>query len=201
VELFYMLARKLVIALSALFTALFLHDAFAQTGGGFPPAGTPKEITCNASCSLAGIKVGQSAVIWTTAGTSRNTTTTLTNDPVLAFTSVPAGTYWVEFFAQTTCGGGGLAWTFNGPGSMDISGVSTSNAAATSLAASTGSSGAINTTIMPTSGCGTLALQGVSSSGVSGTIAFSWAQSVSNGSNTTVPAAAHGAMLWVIRTN
>jgi hypothetical protein len=76
---------------------LFLHAPVeAQQGGGFPVA--VKNITCTAggACSLTGMKVGQTATIFKPSATSRNTTTTLANDPDLQFTNMPAGAYWIE---------------------------------------------------------------------------------------------------------
>lgn len=80
----------------ALLCALCVFPVDAQQGGGFPPAGTPKPIIFvgTGGMSLAGIKVGQTAYLYFTGGsTTRTSNVTLANDPNLLMTSIPNGAY------------------------------------------------------------------------------------------------------------
>jgi hypothetical protein len=75
----------------------------------FNPAATTPTV-CTTSCSAAAIGVGQTFIILKPADTSRASTVTLTNDPDLIFTSVPIGTYQVQFTIQLQSANAGTGW-------------------------------------------------------------------------------------------
>lgn len=77
----------------AVLLALLAAPLLMAPTGSPPP---PPLVLCSTACSAASMQVGSVAFITKTAATSRNTTTTLTIDGDLQYTSVPAGTYLVE---------------------------------------------------------------------------------------------------------
>lgn len=180
----------------ALLCVMFLQpEAQSQSGGGAPPA-QPKDIYCTTACPVSGIKVGQNALIMKGNTTSRASTTTLTADPDLQFTSIPLGQYNIESFIQfsgASAGGDNQDWAATAASFFDLNVVT--------LCSGTGLVTFVTATGQST-GCTSLTTtvnniyqRGIANS-LSGTLSINWAQ---NSSNATASALTNTSFLRITR--
>jgi hypothetical protein len=151
--------------------------------------------------SASGINAGQTLVAYKANTTSRNSTTTTSNDPDLIVTNMPAGTYKFRLYVTITQPNTtmGMSWNMNFSGTnggsfysgyFDVGGGSPSLSAVVQngLAASpTASTQSITGTNLTVNG-GALTVEGVLVVSASGTLGFSWAQQTSNASNLSISA-------------
>lgn len=159
----------------------------------------------SATLSAAGIQIGQSYIVWRNSDLSRNTTVTLTSDPVLQFTNVPVGTYNIFIVTAFTTSGsatqGYQLTVTNTAGTLTNSSVvgnsicTSASSSVTNLSGGTTTAfGAVYANIaVGVSSVWTGEFQGQGSFIVSGTatIAFQWAQSASSATNTILRAGSY----------
>lgn len=180
------LVSGVIVALAAL-----LICSSASASGPSPAPGQPKDRICVASggCSGAGLQVGQSIMIVKANDTARTSTTTITADPDLQLTNVPAGFYLATFHLEvgvvSTEGfsfylaGASARGTQNG----QCSSTSLSITFAPNLVVGDTSATAWNPTAADV---GWIDCWMPFSQSVAGTVSIAWAQSVSSASATTV---------------
>jgi len=175
--------QKVLLALLGVVSA---GCASAVTSTGILPL---NPIMCTTACNVAGIRVGQSALIVKIASTNRASNATPAIDPDLQFNNVPNGTYVIDGQLIAALGAGGILWTFqNGSGSQP--------SGTTGLTFFTTSScGATTSPIQPTTSCinGTAGSDFYDTNGTLlvtaanwATIGYWWCQDVSNVANTTI---------------
>lgn len=155
-------------------------------------------ISCTTACNATGLAIGQTATIVKGTTTNRTSSTTLTSDPDLQFTSLPAGTYIINLFiASGSAAGGanGLKWQLN-----------------SIMSACNGfGDGVVNSALynLNSLGCGVAVQSPISAQdnwGFTGTFitassstqALNWAQNVSSASTTSVFA---GSSFTITRVN
>lgn len=172
---------KLIVILSALLTALAIHDAHAQTGGGFPPAVKP--IICTASCSGAAIKPGQTLFIINNSGTeTRTSTVTLTVSTIFAVTNLPAGNYYFSANFQWGESGGGGGFL----GAMQFGGGCSSGPGAATYYMANQVKGEQNGALGVTSAADNFAASGFIIALSSFELNLCWAQNVSSANTTQI---------------
>lgn len=165
---------------------------------GAPTGGNQGLGTVNATgLFINGVQTNPVAVKVKATGTNRISTTTLSNDPDLVFAITTAGTYKIEVIAGVNCNGSaanGISFTINYSGTI-TAGEQVSQTVMTG-AGTIAAAGAISAVVTtPTGGTagGTGANNGVQIEAVlvaggAGIVGFSWAQSVSTATNTTLNA-------------
>lgn len=117
----------LVAALAAVYgiARAFIPDALGATVSSAPPV-PAVAAQCTTACSGAGLRVGQSIVVYKSASTARTSTVVTAVDPDLQVTSLPAGTYEVRLYAyvwNTTTNTQGFKFTFSSGGMTSARGV------------------------------------------------------------------------------
>jgi hypothetical protein len=168
---------------------------FCQTGGAGCPGTT--NVTCTAACSAASIVVGQTYVAVKTSDTSRSSTTTLTADPALSFTSLPNGRYAVDFTLETSAGAGGFNFQTTG-GNSNIMGFGMSSCNGGALAFDDWGNG------IPNPCAGSIFYRGEGAITVTGgapTFEIQWAQNSSNAAASTLIGATRVTFLRITRLN
>lgn len=181
---------------SGLLTAnlgLIVAGAGVQLGA---PTGGDKGVgTINAASGVLINGVSVAATLKTKASTtSRNTTTTLTNDPDLTLALAAAGTYKIEIGAGLQCNVGGLAMTVNYSGtitsSIQVGAIGGIITPATNNISATVNNPLFNSGTTGNLGGGSIGVGVLISAtltvSTAGTVALSWAQSLSSGNNTSL---------------
>ena len=158
------------------------------------PAGSGS-IICTTSCSLASLAVGGSAYVYKTSDTTRSSTATATNDPDIAFTSVPDGFYTADaqivVNVASTGNGFRMGWSGIGtPSTGNCIGSASSSAPGTSFIEYGMGATVVASTSWPNQATTNLGLtcRGTLTATGGGTTAvhMSWAQASSAAVNTTV---------------
>ena len=98
-------------------------------------------VVCNTTCSGAGIQPRQTYTVVKPSQTSRTSTTTVTDDPHLSITSLPAGVYAIEATIKTsnyTASGAGFRMLLAGGADPSCTASNTQSASYTPLGLSAG---------------------------------------------------------------
>jgi hypothetical protein len=169
--------------------------SFCQTSG--TGCNSAAAVVCTSACSAASIGVGQTYVAVKTSDTSRSSTTTLTADPTLSFTSLPNGRYAVDFTLETSTGAGGFAFQTTG-GTSNVLGVGIQSCNGGALAFDDWANGVTNTCV------GSIYYRGeggITVTGGSPTFEIQWTQNSANGAASTLIGATRVTFLRITRLN
>jgi hypothetical protein len=167
------------------------------------PASGAYAITCTTACNVSTLTAGQQAIVRGASTATVTSSTTMTTDGDLQFTSVPAGTYAISGNIMMTGGAGGAKFDFVSSGTFTTalsridamfpfatastcSAGSTANFSILTLVATGSATGSYTCTSFPGSGI-TMGIQEAGSVFVttgSGTIAYQFAQNSSSGVGT-----------------
>lgn len=126
------------------------------------------------------------------ANQSRNTTTTYADDDTLLFSVAANKVYVVRIHVEYTLGAGGAKFQLAGPASTTVKSLTMINTGSPALSANP--SGTLSQVIVNDSNFGmtnAFVVQAIVRTTNAGTLSLQWAQSSSNGANSTVLAGSH----------
>lgn len=153
---------------------------------------TSSVVTAAELARVSGVLLPMPRVVVKAANQSRNSTTTYADDDTLLFTAEANKSYRVKIWVEYTLGAGGAKFQIAGPASTTINRME-----AHSVAGSVGHQNGTGTAPVVvfndanTSGTYALVIECIVRTTNAGTLALQWAQSTSNGANSTVLASSY----------
>jgi hypothetical protein len=156
----------------------------SQTGYFVNNVAIPPPIMCTTACSVAGMLIGQTAIVAKGTNTSRISVATTSADPDLQFTSAPAGQYAISFFLDQSGGAGGFRYVLTGAGNNN--GLQGTMSCAGGVGDVATHVIALNATQCNATSGGFASLAGAVTTNASGVISLDWGQATSTASNSTM---------------
>jgi hypothetical protein len=169
-------------------------STFLRGDGTCANSGSSLIVSTSGGVSAAGMAIGQQVYVTKSSTTSRSSTTTLSNDPDLQITNIPAGTYNVTANFAVICGNTtmGIQWNMNTSGG----GLFTAKPVLFATSQTTVSETA-NASLCLNSIINQFVISGQMTTTSSGTLGFSWAQQTSDAGSLTVSVPSYISLLRI----